>query len=83
MVFIHKRCSQSPDFVKVIEKHQINLLRKRIDGLYRLEITFDEIDEYEYICNKCNSPLTEEEMVELLKKIYIPEENESPCTSNP
>jgi hypothetical protein len=80
VVFIHKKCGQSPDLVKVIEKHLINLLRKLPDGAYRLEIIFDEIDEHEYICDKCNNPLTEEEIVELLKEIHIPEEPESPCT---
>lgn len=75
MVFIHKNCGQSPDLVKVIEKHQINLLRKQSDGAYRLEIVQKYEDEHEYICDKCNNSLTQEEIVELLKEIYIPKEH--------
>lgn len=77
VVFIHKKCGQSPDLIRVVETHIINLLEKRTDGTYHLEITFNETDEHEYICDKCNNPLTEAEIIEILKKIYIPEEQES------
>jgi hypothetical protein len=80
VVFVHKKCGQSPDLVKIIGKQTINTLKKRPNGNYRLEIIFDrgsEISGHEYICDKCDTPLMEEEIVELLKKIYIPEEQEN------
>ena len=77
MVFIHKKCGQSPDLVKIVEKQIINTLKKQPNGDYRLEINFNEIDGHEYICDKCDTTLEEEEIIEILKKIYIPEEQES------
>ena len=77
MVFIHKKCGQSPDLVKIIEKQVINILKKQPNGSYRLEIIFNEIAGHEYICDKCNTTLDDEEIVEILKEIYIPEEQET------
>lgn len=81
MVFIHKKCGQSPDLVKIIEKQIINTLKKQPNGNYRLEIVFNEISGHEYICDKCSTTLEEEEIVELLKEIYIPEEYENNYTT--
>jgi hypothetical protein len=84
VVFIHKKCGQSPDLVTIVEKQIINTLKKQPNGSYRLEIIFagnlvgdNEIAGHEYICDKCGSPLAKEEIIEILKEIYIPEEQES------
>jgi hypothetical protein len=83
VVFIHKKCGQSSDLVKIIEKQIINTLKKQPNGNYRLEIIFNEIAGHEYICDKCNTTLAEEEIIEILKKIYIPEEQESSYNKAP
>ncbi len=81
VVFIHKKCGQSPDLIKIVEKQIINTLKKQPNGHYRLEIVFNEISGHEYICDKCNTTLDDEEIVEILKEIYIPEEHENSYTT--
>jgi len=87
VVFIHKKCGQSPDLIKIIEKQIIYTLKKQPNGCYRLEIIFsgnladdNEMAGHEYICDKCNTTLEEEEIVEILKEIHIPEEHENSYT---